>query len=141
MDLTETTPIESLQNMKLYIELNIEKNLEFEALISRIIELRQNYLDNYSSLERFYNKKNINHTIIELTQIYEHEEDKILTNILCNYYQTNEYTITSMGYDLEQIWVYLFSFDIRNKLGNYINSLQDSVSRICYGIEKHINLT
>ncbi|MCI0922539.1 hypothetical protein [Sphingobacterium rhinopitheci] len=133
MDLTETTPIESLQNMKLYIELNIEKNLEFEALISRIIELRQNYLDNYSSLERFYNKKNINHTIIELTQIYEHEEDKILTNILCNYYQTNEYTITSMGYDLEQIWVYLFSFDIRNKLGNYINSLQDSVSRICYG--------
>lgn len=135
MEIIKLTILNSLQQMKIFIEENIENNLEFESFISQIIELRNSYLtsNNFMStiIEEF--KTNSNPSTNQIVSLFEREEDSILTNMLCKYYHTNENAITSLGYDFNQIWSCVFTFDIRNKLADYMHSLKDSVNKICYG--------
>jgi len=98
--------------MKQYIELNIQKDLNFDEIIAQIISLSQEYI--------IMIKNNIHNKSIQDDTFQAFLENEILTQILCDYFKTSGSTISPLGCDFNQVWENYFPKDLRNKLGNYI---------------------
>lgn len=123
-----------LHDMKSYIQSRqLDENLDFVVVIGQIITLRSQFIDSIRLLKKYHGERSAfrNH-LKHCDLLLQQEEDAILTEIIADYYKTDEDAITFLGLDFKQIWTCLFEFDTRNVLARNNENLEADIQAICF---------
>ena len=123
-----------LYDMKSYIQRRqLGSNLDFVVVIGEIITLRSQFIDSDRLLKKYYEERSAFRKALKYSDVLlQQEEDAILTEIIADYYKTDEDAITFLGLDFKQIWTCLFEFNTRNVLARNNENLEAEIRAICF---------
>lgn len=136
-DLVQLLLHDSLHHMKSFILHNLEPELDFTLVISQIIRLRSQFINSKLILKKYQEERlTFGRQLLVSDLLFQEEEDDILIEIIIEYYNIDKGATTSLGFDFNQIWTYLFTYDTRDTLGMSIDDIETNVKSICFNVNK-----